>query len=59
MKYSVEEIDQMRRLLRWSYPDEVPYMERDRAEDIENRLRTYMVNGTTVDELREGLFGKT
>lgn len=52
-KYTVGEIDRMRALIRWSYPCEVPFYETARAKDIEERLRTYMLNGTTVDELEE------
>lgn len=52
--YSVAEIDRMRECIRWSYPGE-PMMPADRDADIENRLRTYMLNGTTVSELEEDM----
>ena len=53
-KYSIIEIDQMRRAVQRSYPTGVSYMATERNADVENRLRTYMQNGTTVKELQEG-----
>jgi len=50
-KYSVAEIDRMRQAIRWSYPCGVPYYENERSAEIENRLRTYMQNGTDPKEL--------
>lgn len=52
-KYSVGEIDHMRRCIRFSYPSGVSYYEQERAAEIENRLRTYMQNGTDPRELDE------
>ena len=52
-KYTIDEIDQMRSHIRWSYPSGVGYFTKDRDADIENRLRTYMQNGTTVAELEK------
>ena len=52
-RYSIAEIDRMRAALRAIVNNEWPgrnwgQAERDEAED---RLRTYMLNGTTPDEL--------
>jgi len=52
-KYSMSEIDRMRRAIRWSYPTGVSFNGAERDADIENRLRTYMQNGTTVEEIEE------
>jgi glutamyl/glutaminyl-tRNA synthetase len=52
-KYSVEEIDAMRKSIEWSYPSGVSYYAHERSAEIENRLRTYMQNGTTPAELKE------
>jgi len=49
-KYSVDEIDRMRRAIEWSYGDGVFTMA-DRQADVENRLRTHMINGTDPEEL--------
>lgn len=54
-KYSVDEIDRMREAIRRSYPLGVAYYKKERDADIENRLRTYMLNGTTPGELEEAL----
>ena len=54
-KYSVSEIDRMRNIIRWSYPCGVPFYEKERALDIELRLRTYMANGTDPEELAQAL----
>jgi hypothetical protein len=61
-KYSITEIDRMRIAIRWSYPSGV-YYSNERTADIENRLRTYMQNGTDPEELeayhdRAGTLGK-
>ncbi len=46
MKYSVEEIDEMREsVASMLQRKRIPY------SNIEERLRTYMLNGTTPDEL--------
>jgi hypothetical protein len=47
-RYSVAEIDAMRRCVR-----AMSNHYNDKPEAIEARLRTYMVNGTTVAELEE------
>lgn len=52
-KYSVAEIDDMRDSIRWSYPSDTAFYAKERDADIENRLRTYMQNGTDPEELRE------
>lgn len=52
-KYSVAEIDRMRRALEWAYPTGVSYYAEQRGAEIENRLRTYMQNGTEPSELEE------
>lgn len=52
-KYSVAEIDRLRDAIRWSYPSGVPFYEKDRNADIEDRLRTYMLNGTDPAELEQ------
>lgn len=52
-KYSVAEIDAMRECIGWMYPSGVSYLQGERAADIENRLRTYMTNGTEPDELQK------
>lgn len=57
-KYSVSEIDYMRTILGLSYPRGVPYFEKERSAEIENRLRTHMQNGTTPDELGAAYFPK-
>lgn len=53
-KYSIGEIDRMRKAIEWCYPTGVPYLAAERAADVENRLRTYMQNGTDpiIVELR-------
>lgn len=51
-KYSVAEIDRMRRAIECSYPGGAYYAEQ-RSAEIENRLRTYMQNGTEPSELEE------
>jgi hypothetical protein len=50
-KYSVEEIDAMRGSVRCMFPSGVSYRREERTKEIEERLRTYMVNGTTPEEL--------
>lgn len=52
-KYTVAEIDQMRSSIRWSYPCGVSYYPDQREREIEDRLRTYMLNGTEPEELVE------
>ena len=52
-KYSIGEIDRMRKAIEWCYPTGVPYLAAERAADVENRLRTYMQNGTDPEELEK------
>jgi len=52
-KYSVSEIDRMRKAIEWSFPTGVSYDAVDRAAEIEERLRTYMLNGTDPKELED------
>jgi len=51
MKYSIEEIDRMRTAIKHSYPTGIPYLEEERSKEVEDQLRTYMINETTVEEL--------
>lgn len=55
-KYSISEIDRMRRAIRYSYPSGVCYIQHERDADIENRLRTYMQNGTEPEELEKACY---
>lgn len=50
-KYTVAEIDDMRRSIASSYPSGVSYCADDRAADVERRLQTHMANGTDPGEL--------
>ena len=51
-KYSVEEIDRMRRAIsRGRFFGDGAYRPAERTEQIESLLRTYMLNGTTPLEL--------
>lgn len=52
-KYSVSEIDRMRRAVDKSYPYGVPCLPSERDAQTENKLRTFMQNGTTPEELEE------
>lgn len=52
-KYSVDEINAMRRSLRAAYPSGVAYYEKERSAEVEDRLRTHMQNGTEPSELEE------
>lgn len=52
-KYTVEEIDQMRKSIEWSYPSGVSYYPEQRAAEVESKLRTYMQNDTSPEELAE------
>lgn len=52
-KYSVAEIDAMRRAISWSYPSGGPFYAAERAAEIEQRLQTYMMNGTDPAELED------
>lgn len=51
-KYSISEIDRMRSALEWSYGGGV-YNAAARSAEVEDRLRTYMLNGTDPEELEE------
>ncbi len=52
-KYTVDELDRMRRAIERCYPSGVPYMAAQRAAEVEDRLRTHMQNGTEPKELEE------
>lgn len=52
-KYSISEIDLMRKYIGCSYPAGVNYLPHERTAEIEQRLRTYMQNGTTPEELEK------
>jgi hypothetical protein len=49
-KYSISEIDAMRQCLGWMFGSE-SYDPKQRAAEVEDRLRTHMLNGTTPEEL--------
>lgn len=50
-KYSLAEIDTMRRDTEWSYPSGVSYYAAERAAEVERKLRTYMMAGVEPAEL--------
>lgn len=52
-KYTIDEIDEMRNLIgeNWFYNSE-PYKGHKRTAEIEEILRTYMMAGTSVEEIR-------
>ena len=50
-KYSVGEIDRMRTLIGCLYWPGISYDPGQRSAEIEDRLRTYMLNGTDPSEL--------
>jgi hypothetical protein len=53
-KYSVSEIDKMRQAVDVLLTrNGVPFRKADRVVEIEQRLRTYMMNGTDPKELEE------
>lgn len=54
MKYSVAEIDDMRVYVGYLVSYEQQYIS-VQPEEVERRLRTYMINGTTLDELRNAV----
>lgn len=54
--YTLSEIDRMRELIRWSYPCGVSYYPADRDADTENRLRTYMLGGVSLEELEKSSY---
>lgn len=55
MKYSLEEIDGMRILLGRLYDGfgSYSYNEKTKKEEVELRLRTYMMAGITIQDIRE------
>lgn len=55
-KYTVEEMEQMREYI-WRV--KYPYSRQKYAADIEAELRTYMMNGTEPDELRQWWLAQT
>jgi hypothetical protein len=61
MKYSIDEIDRLRELVVLKLVKGTEYEKYPHPEDftnldsVERRLRTYMLNGTTVEELEEWL----
>jgi len=53
-KYSIHELDRMREIIRWKeWPVGVSWRGNEREEFVEEKLRTYMINGTTLEELEE------
>ena len=56
-KYSVGEIDRMRKALeRICIRPMVPYNPVEKQREIEEHLRTYMLNGTDPEELEEQMY---
>lgn len=51
-QYSIEEIDQMRNAIRWSYGSG-SYYEPERQAEVERTLRTYMMAGIDPEEVRK------
>lgn len=51
-KYSISEIDEMRENIRLSYGPGM-YFRNERADEIERRLRTYLENKVSPDEVRQ------
>lgn len=45
----------MREAIRWSFPHGFAYLPLEREAEIENRLRTYMQNGTDPEELETAI----
>lgn len=54
-KYTTHEIDSMRDSISKSYPPGVQFYANERTADIENRLRTHMMNGTDPKELEQAM----
>lgn len=52
-KYTVQEINRMRGAIWWLCETGWPYRQAERDADVENRLRTYMQNGTEPEELEQ------
>lgn len=57
-KYSIHEIDRMRAAIATAIQSPGLYNDADRAAAIEDRLRTYMQNGTTPEELEANAMEK-
>ena len=54
-KYSVSEMDRMRRTLSWLHRPGGPYRQHEEDARMENILRTYMQNGTDPEELETAM----
>jgi hypothetical protein len=52
-RYTVDELIAMRQSLSRMFPLGVCYKPNERAAEVEDQLRTYMLNGTTPEELAE------
>jgi hypothetical protein len=52
-KYTVAEIEEMRKSVTCMFPSGVSYYPAARAKEIEERLRTYMTAGVTPKELNK------
>ncbi len=50
-KYTVDEISRMRKIINFSYPSGTQFGPGQQEAQTENLLRTFMINGTTVEEL--------
>lgn len=54
--YTVSEVDRMRKAITdYGFPIGVSYYPVDRAKEVEERIRTYMVAGVDVADLEEAL----
>ncbi len=54
-KYSIDEIDQMRRAVGWIHAPLGAYYKSEEDARKEQILRTYMLNGTAPEELEEAV----
>lgn len=52
-RYTVAEIDRMRIAVEQLFPMDIAYDRAVRAKQAEERLRTYMLNGTEPEELEQ------
>lgn len=52
-KYTYREINDMREIIRWSYPTGVSYNAAERDADIERRISTYMSASVDPEDMRE------
>lgn len=50
-KYTPAELDRMRDALHERYPKGPSYVPADRAREVEDHLRTHILNGTEPEEL--------